>query len=174
MSGNRKRVGSTSVREFADTDDVAAFMAGVSLHAHTHHSRESLTDFPYFMERIPLFGKPFERELRTRMAQGDDAVDFSKVWWHPPVTSQTVFDSELDQIERRFGLPALISVTDHDDIAAGLDLQTLYAVRRAPVSFEWTVPIGRGFFHLGVHNLPPASAEAWFARLTSITTRPSE
>ena len=25
---------------------------------------------------------------------------------------------------------------------------------RAPISFEWTVPFGNGFFHLGVHNLP--------------------
>ena len=27
-----------------------------------------------------------------------------------------------------------------------------------PISCEWTVPFGRGFFHLGVHNLAPARA----------------
>ena len=51
----------------------------------------------------------------------------------------------------------------------GSELQTLYAQRRAPISFEWTVPCGCGYFHLGVHNLPPASADAWFARLAGVT-----
>jgi hypothetical protein len=31
------------------------------------------------------------------------------------------------------------------------------------------VPYAEGFFHLGVHNLPPASAAQWFARLTDFT-----
>ena len=87
------------------------------------------------------------------------------MWWHPPVSPRAVFESEAGQIEQPAGPAPLVSVTDHDDIAAGLELQTLYAQRRAPISFEWTVPCGRGYFHLGVHNLPPASADAWFDRL---------
>jgi hypothetical protein len=96
------------------------------------------------------------------------------MWWHPPVGPRAVFESEVNQIERRLGLSSLVSVTDHDDIAAGLELQALYAQCRAPISFEWTLPWGPGYFHLGVHNLPAASAEAWFARLASVTARPCE
>jgi len=42
----------------------------------------------------------------------------------------------------------------------------------APVSFEWTVPFGPTFFHLGVHNLPPANARALFADLAGYTAGP--
>ena len=97
------------------------------------------------------------------------------MWWHPPVSPRAVFESEAGQIEARLGLTPLVSVTDHDDIAAGLELQALYAQRRAPISVEWTVPCGRGYFHLGVHNLPVGiGAEAWFTRLAGVTARPSE
>lgn len=51
-------------------------------------------------------------------------------------------------------------------------MQTLYAQRRAPISFEWTIPYGRGYFHLGVHNLPATSATAWFSRLAALTAQP--
>jgi hypothetical protein len=51
-------------------------------------------------------------------------------------------------------LPAFISITDHDDVEAGLRLQVIDSGRRIPISPEWTVPYGEGFFHLGVHNLP--------------------
>jgi hypothetical protein len=37
------------------------------------------------------------------------------------------------------------------------------------VSFEWTVPFRAGFFHLGLHGLPTAAADRWFARLASFT-----
>jgi hypothetical protein len=33
-------------------------------------------------------------------------------------------------------------------------LQVIDSVRRIPISLEWTVPYGEGFFHLGVNNLP--------------------
>jgi hypothetical protein len=42
----------------------------------------------------------------------------------------------------------------------------------APISFEWTVPFGRTFFHLGVHNLPAAQARAMAADLHRYTAQP--
>jgi len=82
-----------------------------------------------------------------------------------------VFESEARQIEERFDLASMVSVTDHDDIQACIELQTLYAERRAPISVEWTVPYGEGFFHIGVHNLPSDSATEWFARLAAFSAR---
>jgi hypothetical protein len=174
MNGRTRRVSRSSVHELGCGGIAREFSTGVSLHAHTHYSRESMTDVPQVMGQIPFLGKGLERELRTCIAPEGAALDFSRMRWHPPVSPRAVFESEAGQIEQRLGLAPLVSVTDHDDILAGLELQTLYAQRRSPISFEWTVPCGRGYFHLGVHNLPPASADAWFARLADVTARPSD
>lgn len=163
----------SSIREYQDHDSWTPYRAAVSLHAHTHHSREIMADFPRYIARIPLVAGAFEREVGRYVEREGRPIDFSKGWWHPPVSPRAVFESEARQIERRFDLPPLVSVTDHDDILAGLELQELYANRRAPVSFEWTVPYGEGFFHIGVHNLPADSARDWYGRLNAFTTRVS-
>jgi hypothetical protein len=170
------RSGRTSIREFGrdrNDSDVSAYTSAVSLHAHTHHSKESLADVPAYIAQVPVLGRRFVRELRTCLDEEGCAADYSRVWWHPPVSARAVFESESGQIEKRFRLSSMVSVTDHDDITAGLELQALFAARRAPISFEWTVPFGAGSFHLGIHNLPPESALSWFARLRAVSQRPS-
>jgi hypothetical protein len=137
----------------------------VSLHAHTHHSRESLAELPGYVASIPIVARLFAREVRR--SQSGVAVDFSRGWWRPPVSPRAVFESEASQIEARFDAAAMVSVTDHDSIAAGLELRRTYAGRCAPLSFEWTVPWKAGFFHIGVHNLPAGDAGEWFGRLTA-------
>src|SRR5262245_36966795 len=136
----------TSLRGFVDGADWSEFATAISLHAHTSHSKEVLSDLPAYIRRIPLVADRFEVAMRSRLEETGSEIDFSSGWWHPPVTPQQVFESEASQIETRFGLGSLVSVTDHDDITAGVELQQLYAARRSPVSFEWTVPYGRGFF----------------------------
>src|SRR5262245_54859003 len=173
MIQSTTRWGKTSVREFDDGMDVSTFTSAVSLHAHTHHSRESLADVEGYLAQVPLFGHRFVHELQSCFTADGCAPDYSRVWWHPPVTPRAVFESEANQIETRLGLSPLVSVTDHDDIMAGLELQSLYARRRAPISFAWTVPFGVGYFHLGLHNLSSESALSWFARLSAITADPS-
>ena len=143
------------------------FRSAVSLHAHTSYSREQLADLPRYLVQIPFVGSRVERELRTQCA-----VDFSKGWWHPPVTAHEVFDAETAQITDRLNLSPLVSLTDHDDLRAGLDVQQAHPSWRAPISFEWTVPYGPGYFHLGVHNLPASGARAWFGRLAAFTAAP--
>jgi hypothetical protein len=127
-----------------------------------------MSDLPAYIVRIPVVGPRFEAELERRHA-ADEAVDFAKGWWHPPISPRALFDSETAQIDRRFGIASIVSLTDHDEIAGGLELQRWFAAGRAPVSFEWTVPFVTGFFHLGVHDLPPFSAREWFVRLSSFT-----
>jgi hypothetical protein len=167
------RSGRTSLREFDHHHDVSAFTSAVSLHAHTHHSRESLADVEVYLAQVPVVGHRFVHELQACLTEEGCGHDYSRVWWHPPVSPRAVFESESGRIEERLGLSSLVSVTDHDDIVAGLELQSLYARRRAPISFEWTVPFGAGYFHLGLHNLPSESALSWFARLSAITADPS-
>src|SRR5262245_12440407 len=161
----------TTLRVFAAGVDWRIFRSAVSLHAHTSHSREVLSDLPPYISRIPVLGHRFLRELEMRREQCQ-AVDFSKGWWHPPVTPREVFESEVAQIDARFGLASMVSATDHDDITAGLELQRLFAAARVPISFEWTVPYANGFFHLGVHDLPARRAPEWFARLAGFGADP--
>ena len=128
-----------------------------------------MSDLPAYITKIPLVGPRFDSEVERRRGT-DEEVDFSKGWWHPPISPRALFDSETAQIDARFGLRSIVSLTDHDDIASGVELQGWFSSDRAPVSFEWTVPFRGGFFHLGVHGLPAAAADRWFTRLASFTT----
>jgi hypothetical protein len=69
------------------------------------------------------------------------------------MTAESVYDIEEKQMND-FGLDAIVSVTDHDSITANLEINEHVPNSRAPISLEWTVPFGYGFFHVGVHNLP--------------------
>src|SRR5262249_18838695 len=161
----------TTVRDFSDRNKRSAFHTGVSLHAHTHYSCEVLADLPAYIVRVPVVAAWYRHQLRAYVAREGRVFDFSKGWWHPPVAPRTVFESEVGQIEERLGLWPLVSITDHDDLSAGFDLQRLYAQPRAPLSFEWTVPYARGVFHLGVHNLPAATAKELVQRLFAVAAR---
>jgi len=134
------------------------FRTAVSLHCHTNHSRELLTFIPHYAKSIPIVSRFYRREMDRYPVVYGKTIDFSRAWWTPPLTARQVFEMETLEVESRLGLPAIVSITDHDEIAAGLWLQALDSQGRIPVSVEWTAPYGKGFFHLGVHNLPPDQA----------------
>jgi hypothetical protein len=71
-------------------------------------------------------------------------------------------------------MPALVSLTDHDDINAPLLLRSVPSARHIPISVEWTVPFHETAFHLGIHNLPSASGVAWMERLSQFTSASAE
>ena len=146
--------------------NAARFRSGVSLHSHTLHSREYLN----FLSGILRAWAPL------RWATGRDASslpDFGRVWYTPPLGPRQAWEVEAGQIERDLGLNPLVSLTDHDDIDAPLALRPLAPFRDAPISVEWTVPFRDTFFHLGVHNLPPAGAHELFARMKAYTAGPA-
>jgi hypothetical protein len=90
----------------------------------------------------------------------------------PPLSPREAFEVEQRQVEEKLGLRALVSLSDHDNIEAGLRLQILERTKRAPVSVEWSVPYDQTVFHLGVHNLPAMEATAWMEALASFTANP--
>jgi hypothetical protein len=79
---------------------------------------------------------------------------------------------EEKQINRQLQLPGLVSLSDHDDIRAGSMLRVLPQFQSAPVSVEWTIPFGPTYFHVGVHNLPPADAPSLMNMLRAFTAAP--
>ena len=157
----------------ADDAHIARYTTAVSLHAHTNRSREGMSFIRPYLDRIPLVLRLARQEMKDYEQRNGRRMDFGDAWWQPPVLPMEVWDSEKAQIERGLGLRALLSITDHDSIDACLSLRDVVDGEHVPVSFEWTVPYGRGFLHLGVHNLPEAEGPALFEALTAFTAQPA-
>lgn len=153
-----------------DPGAATGFRAGVSLHSHTMHSHEGLGFIPRYANRVPLFSWEFGRLMRRYQAFHGQPLDFSAAYWTPPLPPREALDVESKQIETSLGLRAMVSLTDHDNIAAGTQLQVLD--REIPISLEWTIPFGETFFHLGIHNLPHSQARDLVAALAGYTLHP--
>jgi hypothetical protein len=148
------------------------FAAGVSLHSHTNQSKETLDFIAEMSQDWPVL-QPIMRWAERRSEEKTGIrPQYARSYWTPPLTPKLAFDLEEKQIENLLQLPALVSLTDHDDIQAPMLLRTISSARHIPVSLEWTVPYGATAFHLGVHNLPSASGTEWHARLGEFTALP--
>jgi len=147
------------------------YPAAVSLHGHTLHSWENLRFLHSFKLPLPLIPAVLRvAGWQHRRATGRDLA-LGRVRWTPPLAPDEAYRLEARQIAR-MGLQPIVSLTDHDDIESGFTMRQRPVAPAAPVSFEWTVPFGPTFFHLGVHNLPPANARALFADLAGYTAGP--
>lgn len=148
------------------------FTAGVSLHSHTNQSKETLDFIAELSTDWPLL-HPFMRWCEQRCVRTSGIrPNYAKSYWTPPLTPRLAFDLERTQIEEKLQMQAMVSITDHDDIRAPLLLRSLASARQIPVSLEWTVPFGKGAFHLGIHNLPSATGVEWMQRMEAFTAIP--
>ena len=151
----------------------AGFRTGVSLHSHTLLSRESLDFIQRTTKGVPwLSGAIRRQENRYRRLKGQE-LDLRRGWWTPPLSPRQAWDLEAGQIETKLQLQALVSLSDHDDIEAGMQLRVLSDGQDVPVSVEWTIPFGRTFFHIGVHNLPVENAAQVMREMKETTARPT-
>jgi hypothetical protein len=150
----------------------SGFRAGVSLHSHTMYSEESLGMIPRYVGRLPLLGRAVRAESEKYNRRKREPLDFSRAFWTPPLSPREAYHLEQSQIQNTFALPAIVSLTDHDDIRAGSQLRVLDDSLEIPISTEWTIPFGPTFFHLGVHNLPAQQASGIIKRLQAFTAAP--
>jgi hypothetical protein len=148
-----------------------AFRTGVSLHSHTECSQEELSGLPRHLERMPVISHFLRRELARYRAKTGQPVDFSRAYWRGPLGAQAAHNLEKKQIEH-LDLPAIVSLTDHDNIDASLQLRAEGIVVDAPVSVEWTVPFEHTYFHIGVHNMAAKAAPSLMARMAGYTAQP--
>ena len=144
----------------------AGFDAGVSLHGHTMHSQECLSFLPRHLHRVPGIS-----QIVRYYEAAPRRIDFARAWWTPPLTPASALSLEREQIAR-LGLRPMVSLTDHDDMEAGLALGVTADPADTPVSVEWTVPYQRSIFHLGVHNIPRYAALEWMAAMAEYTAVP--
>jgi hypothetical protein len=148
------------------------FTTGVSLHSHTNQSKETL-DFIADLSRDWGMLQPIMRWAERRSHRSSGIMpDYARSYWTPPLTPRIAFDLERSQIEDKLQIPALVSLTDHDDINAPLLLRSVDSARHIPISVEWTVPFYESAFHIGVHNIPSAQGIAWMDRLRDFTAIP--
>jgi len=161
---------SDSTVDFAwrDSESLKQFRAGVCLHGHTMHSEECLSFLPRYLHHVPGVS-----QIVSHYQQGRRPVDFARAFWTPPLSPASALSLERRQIAD-LGLRALVSLTDHDNIEAGMSLQVAADPSEVPVSVEWTVPYERSIFHLGIHNLPPHAAREWMAAMAAYTAAPDE
>ena len=150
-------------------DCARPFSTGICLHGHTMHSEECLSFLPRYLHRVPGVSQVVSRY----QSGARPAVDFSRAFWTPPLSPASALRLEQEQIAK-LGLQALVSLTDHDNIEAGVSLQAAAGAEEVPVSVEWTVPYGGSIFHIGVHNLPPAEARSWMSAMVTYTTTQNE
>lgn len=146
------------------------YLTGVSLHGHTNRSREALDFIPQLAQRLPMLHAALEKQCKKSTIP----VDFNKAFWTPPLTPMRAYETERDQVEDVLGLASLVSLTDHDTIEAPSLLRTVAETSQIPLALEWSVPFRGTTFHLGVHNLPSASAQAIVADLNECTRNPVE
>ena len=151
------------------------YSTAVSLHSHTNQSKETLDFLANLGNQYPVL-RPFfswhDRRSRERHAI---PLNYAAAYWTPPLTPRLAFDLESGQIADKLGLMPLVSITDHDTIAAPMLLRTVASARHIPVSVEWSAPFGGDqSFHFGIHNLPSDQGAGWMKTFEEYTANPEE
>ena len=141
------------------------FEYGVSLHSHTTHSQENLEFIPQYARKSRFLGKVMDIAEWQYRSRAHREIDFSLAYWTPPLSPRMAIDLETRQIREKLGLPSMVSLTDHDNCEAGIEVDGL-------VSIEWTIPWAPSFFHMGVHNLSRQSARSLVAGMNAFTAEP--
>lgn len=151
------------------------YSTAVSLHSHTNQSKETLDFIANLGNQMPLLRPLLARCERRARERYNTPVNYASSWWTPPLTPRLAFDLESGQIAGQLGLMPLVSMTDHDTIAAPMLLRTVASARHIPVSVEWSAPFGGDqSFHLGIHNLPSDTGAAWMKTFEEYTAHPDE
>jgi hypothetical protein len=138
------------------------------------YSEESLEMIPRYTAKVPYLGAAIRRQQADYCVRKGQSFEFGHAFWTPPLSPRQAYRLEEKQIQRKLQLPALVSITDHDDIQAGTLLNVLDRFRKAPISTEWTIPFGPTFFHLGIHNMPCSESAFLMRTLAAYTASPNE
>jgi len=99
-----------------------SYNSAVSLHSHTSHSRESLGFIPRYSRCLPALDYLVRKQMDRYERIHGRPLDFERAWWTPPLTAREAFDLERSSIETTLNCHALVSLSDHDDIEAGIEL----------------------------------------------------
>ena len=127
---------------------------------------------PQYTAKVPYLGQAIRHQEWEYHRKKQKRFSFGDAFWTPPLAPRQAYRLEEKQIQRKFKLPALISLTDHDDIRAGANLHVIDRFKHVPISTEWTIPFAGTFFHLGVHNMPSADSAGLMSQFQAFTANP--
>lgn len=151
------------------------YATAVSLHSHTNQSKETLDFLANLGNQYPLLRPILAHYERRSKERHNTPINYALSYWTPPLTPKLAFDLETGQIAQKLGVMPLVSITDHDTIAAPMLLRTVASARHIPVSVEWSAPFGGDqAFHLGIHNLPSDQGTYWMKVFEEYTAHPDE
>jgi hypothetical protein len=156
-----------------DSEVHRSFRTGISLHGHTKHSLESLGFLGKFVREHALLRAFIADQAKKVWHRSRIRIDFDQAYWTPPLSALQAHELETHQIES-LGLSSIVSLSDHDNIEAATLLRESAQYSDVPVSVEWTVPFGRAVFHLGIHNMPPNTAQDLMSALRVATEEANE
>ena len=158
-----------------EPDAIRDYPTAVSLHSHTNQSKETLDFLANLGNQYPVLRPVLGFYERRAREIHKIPMNYAAGYWTPPLTPRLAFDLESKQIEQQLGMMPLVSITDHDTIAAPMLLRTVASARHIPVSVEWSAPFGGDqAFHLGIHNLPSDTGAAWMRTFEEYTASPDE
>jgi hypothetical protein len=158
-----------------EADAARDYPTAISLHSHTNQSKETLDFLANLGNQYPLLRPILAKYEKRSIERHKTPINYAAAYWTPPLTPKLAFDLESNQIAQRLGVMPLVSITDHDTIAAPMLLRTVASARHIPVSVEWSAPFGGDqAFHLGIHNLPSDTGAAWMKTFEEYTAKPDE
>jgi predicted metal-dependent phosphoesterase TrpH len=151
-----------------------AYQTAIALHGHTNFSQESLHFISDFAKKFAFLRWLMALKDREALRESKVHIDLKRAYWTPPLSPSAAFELETRQISEELRLRSFVSLTDHDNIHAALLLRVHKNMADVPISIEWSVPYCSAELHIGLHNLPPGSAEQMVEKMHAYTDNPSE
>jgi hypothetical protein len=144
------------------------FAGAVSLHNHCEHSIENLGSVDQVIKLG--FMKPFRGILQS--AFGLSAISelrYQDVYYRPPLSAADVLSAESEAAFHLGFSNFLLAITDHDEVAGGLDLLRAHPddSDRFALGEELSFRFDGHLFHLGVLGFQLAQLQAAHAALQS-------
>jgi hypothetical protein len=128
----------------------------VCLHTHSCYSIENLASLNWVMD-LPCM-RPFKGTLRRAFGLPPaDEVDYRHLCYNPPFRPHEIWRLEAASASALGVDRLLLAITDHDDIAGGVELREQLPAHADQLALgeELTIRFEQSLYHLGVTGLPP-------------------
>lgn len=127
----------------------------VCLHTHSSFSLENLAGLNWVSGLFYM--RPFRRLLQQAFGLGGiQDLDYRQLCYHPPYRPDDIWRMETANAARLGVECLLLAITDHDEVAGGLELCRQYSghARHLALGEELSIWHDGELFHLGLSGLP--------------------
>jgi len=141
----------------------------VCLHTHSSFSLENLASLNW-VSRLSYM-RPFKRLLQHAFGLGGiPDLDYGQLCYHPPYRPGDIWHMETANAARLGAARLLLAITDHDEVAGGLELRQQQPdhAEQLGLGEELSVWHDGVLFHLGLSGLPTDKLAELHATLHSL------